>query len=133
MRIVEVESLNSDFQEKLTIGKHTYILDAEVEKGGGDVGPSPHDLLTASLLACKSMTLRMYAKRKGWDLTGLKLTGEQVQIDRHQTQFKVTIFFPPHLDQESRDRLVEISKKCPVHRTLEGKVEIQSEQQELTL
>lgn len=124
MEKVCVESLNEDFQDKVTIGKHSFILDSAIDIGGGDLGPSPHDLLTAALLSCKSMTMRMYAKRKGWDVMGLKLTGKQTKITRNHTRLEVTIELPSHLQEEEKNRLIDISKKCPVHRTLEGQVEI---------
>ncbi len=124
MKPVKIESLAEDFQEKITIGKHTFILDSEEELGGKDLGPSPHDILTAALLGCKAMTMRMYAKRKGWDLTGLKLSATQTNIDRTHTRFDVKIELPAHLSEEEKSRLIDISKKCPVHRILENQVEI---------
>lgn len=122
--MVTVEALDQDFQDKITVGKHTFILDSAIDLQGGDMGPSPHDILTASLLSCKSMTMRMYAKRKGWNVTGVRLSGKQVRIDRHHTRFEVTIELPQHLQEEERNRLIDISKKCPVHRALEGQIEI---------
>lgn len=124
MKQVTLQSINKDFQEEITIGKHILTLDAEEEQGGADVGPTPHDVLTAALLGCKAMTMRMYAKRKGWDLTGLKLSATQTNVDRTHTRFEVQIDLPAHLSEEEKSRLIDISKKCPVHRILENNVEI---------
>lgn len=119
-----IKSLSDDYLEELTIGKHTLTLDASEKEGGQDQGPSPHDLLTGALLGCKAMTMRMYGKRKGWDLTGLHLRGIQHNIDRKNTRFEVIVTLPEHLDKEQKERLLDISTKCPVHRILEGQVEV---------
>lgn len=119
-----IKSLSGDYQEELTIGKHTLILDASEKEGGANSGPSPHDLLTGALLGCKAMTMRMYGKRKGWDLTGLQLKAIQHNIDRKNTRFEVVVSLPEHLDKEQKERLLDISKKCPVHRILEGQIEV---------
>ena len=123
---VTCESQPQDFQELVSIGKHKLLLDASVEDGGQDTGITPHDLLTASLVSCKTMTMRMYAKRKGWDLTGLKITGKQIPVDRTLTRFEIQITLPAHLGAGEKERLLDISKKCPVHRAISNQVEIQT-------
>ena len=66
---VVVESADaSTFRQRLSDGRHELIADEPEAVGGGDSGPSPYELLLMSLGACTSMTLRMYAKRKGWSL-----------------------------------------------------------------
>jgi putative redox protein len=121
---VSVESMEDDYKEKLVIGSHQVILDSSKELQGQNEGPSPHDLLTGALLGCKAMTMRMYAKRKGWDLTGLRITGRQMNPERGLTEFEVRIYFPKDLGADECQRLIEVSKKCPVHRSLEGQVTI---------
>tara|TARA_Y100001935_G_scaffold252439_1_gene256357 strand:- start:5393 stop:5791 length:399 start_codon:yes stop_codon:yes gene_type:complete len=128
VKTVTTHSLGTDYQETLKIGDFEILLDSEVETGGGDKGPTPHDLLTGALLGCKSMTMRMYAKRKGWDLTGLKLSANQIKVDRKHTRFEVQIQFPDHLDQEQKDRLIDISGRCPVHLSIVGQVDIEAKE-----
>jgi len=119
-----VELKEADFQEVLHIRDHQILMDAEKEFGGQDTGPSPHDLLAGALASCKSMTMRMYAKRKGWNVEGLKVTVVLTEVDRTHTRFDVEIELPFHLNVEEKERLIEISKKCPVHRMISGQVEI---------
>ncbi|NCN40716.1 OsmC family protein [bacterium] len=126
MKAVYTVSQDKDYQEILSVGGHELLLDSLIESGGGELGPSPHDLLTGALLGCKAMTMRMYAKRKNWDLAGLKLSGNQVHIDRNNTRFEITIEFPNNLTDEQKQRLLEISTHCPVHKSLIGQVEIAS-------
>ena len=126
MLVATCETQPEDFKETVTIGRHKIVLDAPQEDGGQDVGPAPHDLLTAALVSCKTMTMRMYAKRKGWDLTGMTVTGNQIPVDRNLTRFEVKISLPAHLGVGEKERLLDISKKCPVHRTISNQVEIET-------
>lgn len=126
MLVATCETQPGDYKETVTIGDHSLILDASKEDGGQNLGPAPHDLLTAALVSCKAMTMRMYAKRKGWDLTGMTVTGNQIPVDRNNTRFEVTIKLPPHLGVGEKERLLDISKKCPVHRAIVGQVEIET-------
>lgn len=133
MKTVYTVSQDESYQEILSIGEYKLLLDSEIQTGGGAKGPTPHDLLTGALLGCKAMTMRMYANRKEWDLTGLKLSGDQIQVDRNNTRFEVTIQFPSHLTPEQRERLLDISTRCPVHKSLIGHSEVVSKEGDVAL
>lgn len=126
------------FEQSVTMGAHRLIADEPVDVGGLDNGPSPYDLLLAGLGACTSMTLRMYAQRKGLPLEHVSVLlrhakihaadcanceTSQGQIDRIER----TITLTGDLDADQRARLLEIADKCPVHRTLTSEVDIRTE------
>ena len=97
--------------------RHWLVLDEPLDKGGTDDGPTPMELLPAALASCVGVTLRMYAERKGWALTGLVV---HVTLDNGvgPPELHVTVDLPPHLDSEQRERLMVVAGKCPVHRVL---------------
>ena len=110
----------SEFQyaQQIVSGHHRLTADEPVARGGGDSGAEPFELLLASLGACTSITLRMYAGRKGWELgkitVGLRYTAhdnEKAHIDRR-------LSFSKPLTEEQTNRLLEIAGKTPVTRTL---------------
>jgi putative redox protein len=115
----KLENLRHDVR----VRSHTITADEPRDHGGDDAGPSPQELLAASLASCSAITMEMYAKRKGWDVSGLRVDCEYLPAERgHPTQFKLVMKMPAHLDQEQIDRLAVIAARCPVHRTLEGEV-----------
>lgn len=111
---------------------HSLVADEPVGVGGTNEGPSPYDLLAAGLAACTSMTLRMYAERKGWPMEAatVHVLHEKVhaadagskggKLDRFTREVTVE----GTLDEAQRARLLEIAERCPVHRTLQSPVEI---------
>ena len=105
------------------VRSHTITADEPKDRGGDDDGPSPQELLAASLASCTAITMEMYAKRKGWDVTGLTVECEYTPAERGTpTRFDVVMKMPAHLSDEQVERLQVIAAKCPVHRTLEGEV-----------
>lgn len=135
---VRVTGGSAGFAQSVQAGVHALRADEPLRVGGTNSGPTPYDLLLAGLGACTSMTLRMYADRKGWPLEGVEVrlthtkihaqdcaecetqTGQVDQIER------VITIRGADLDAEQRQRLLEIADRCPVHRTLEGEVRIQT-------
>lgn len=123
------------FTQLLRAGKHHLVADEPIDVGGGDAGPNPYDYLLMALGSCTSMTLRLYADRKGWPLEGVvvSLRHERVHVrdcvdceTGGATMERITLNLVLHgeLDEAQRARLLEIANKCPVHRTLTGKMQI---------
>ena len=120
------------FLQDIRSGPHHHLIADEPEKHGGtDRGPSPYGLVAAGLAACTSMTIRMYARRKGWPLehVSVDVTHDKVhaedkagagdgggRIDR----FARVVRLQGDLTDDQRARLMQIADKCPVHRTLEA-------------
>jgi putative redox protein len=113
------------FAQQIVSGHHRLTADEPLARGGGDSGASPYELLLGSLGACTSITLRMYAGRKGWELgkitVGLRYAAgsgeEQAHIDRR-------LSFSKPLTEEQLSRLLEIAEKTPVTLTLKSGVAI---------
>lgn len=127
---------SGNFQQEIVAGNHSWFADEPLEAGGNDTGPDPYGLLLGALGACTSMTLLMYARRKGWTLEHVEIrlshrrdylkdcedcSAKAVQIDRIERTINLT----GQLDEAQRARLVEIAKMCPVHRTLSGTMQIE--------
>ena len=97
--------------------------DEPKENGGDDAGPSPQELLAASLASCTAITMEMYAQRKGWDIGDVEVDVNYEPAQRGSpTRSRWTCKLPKELPEEQRERLMQIAAKCPVHRTLEGEV-----------
>ncbi|MBO6504145.1 MAG: alpha/beta fold hydrolase [Kordiimonadaceae bacterium] len=114
-------------------GRHTFLADEPKSVGGNDQGPTPYDLLLASLGACKSMTMRMYAEHKGFALDKARVTLRHEKI--HATdcakcetetgkidKIEVAIDVEGDFDAETRQKIIDIADKCPVHRTIQSEV-----------
>jgi len=134
---VVVESQDGLAQRVEMRGK-AVVVDEPVEAGGTNLGPTPYELLLAALGSCTAMTIIMYARRKGWPLEGVRveLGYERVHArdcedcettDAYLEQFTKLVIVRGPLDEEQRARLEEISRRCPVHRTLLGQVRIDDE------
>ena len=102
------------------------IADEPVEKGGKDTGFSPKELLTASLSACTSATLRMYIDKKGWDIPEIKVETELIEMEG-KTLFVRKLEFIGTIDEDQKKRLVLVANACPVHKILSGTIEIETE------
>lgn len=131
--VVRVAEAGSEgFRQDVVIaGKHQLVADEPVSVGGTDMGPSPYQLLAAALGACTTMTIRMYARRKGIPLThaSVDVTHEKTHAEACEgcetTPDKVDVFHREirllgDLSAEQRASLLAIADKCPVHRTLHG-------------
>ena len=112
-----------NLRHDVRVRSHTITADEPRDSGGDDSGPSPQELLAASLASCTAITVEMYAKRKGWNVAGLAVDCEYSPAERGcPTKFAMVLRLPAHLTDEQAERLQVIAAKCPVHRTLEGEV-----------
>jgi len=111
------------FKHEVTVRDHELTADEPRENGGGDMGPSPQELLAASLASCTAITVEMYARRKGWQIGEVVVDVDYEPAQKGSpTKFNMVIRLPKELPEEQRERLSQIAAKCPVHRTLDGEV-----------
>ena len=132
---VIVRGSATGFAQEIIAGPHRLTADEPKSSGGTDSGPSPYDFLLAALGSCTSMTIGMYARRKGWPLEEVTVTlrhskrhasdcadceTKEVMLDR----IELDIHLVGKLTAEQRTKLLEIANKCPVHRTLTSTIQI---------
>lgn len=117
----EAENRGELYTTQIRVHQHEQLADELPEVGGMDAGPAPGDYLCSALASCKTITLRMYAKRKGWNVDVIKVKVDLVKGDQMTSgnnTFFCEVSVTGELDAEQRGRLLEISKSCPVHRLL---------------
>jgi putative redox protein len=126
------------FAQEIEIGPHHLKGDEPVAFGGTDIGPSPYDFLLAALGTCTSMTISLYARRKGWPLESVTVSLHHSKIhavDCAECETKVgridrierEIHLTGELTSEQRAKLMEIADKCPVHQTLTSEINIRTQ------
>jgi putative redox protein len=136
-RIVNVQGFATGFAQEIRVGPHVLAADEPASAGGTDTGPTPFGLLLSALGACTSMTVSMYARRKGWPLESVTVRLRHSKIDakdcaRCETKeglvdhIEREIVLHGKLDAEQRARLLEIADKCPVHKTLTSEIDIET-------
>ncbi len=119
----------SGFTTTVESASHSFIADEPASLGGDDLGPTPYELFLGALASCKTITLRMYAQRKGWDLKRVTVTASHGRVhaddcaDCESTtgmvdRIDVSLEIEGDLTDEQRDRLKQIADRCPVHQTL---------------
>jgi putative redox protein len=110
-------------KQHVEIRGHRVTADEPEDAGGDNAGPSPQELLAASLASCTAITMEMYAARKGWDVGDIVVDVDYEPAQRGSpTRFTMDIQLPKELSEDQRERLMIIAAKCPVHRTLESEV-----------
>ena len=132
-----VEEWDEPYTNRVSARGHTWLADEPARYGALDAGPTPYELLLSGLGACTTMTLRMYADRKQWPLekVTVELRHDKIhatdcedcetvegKVDRITRAIEIT----GDLDLEQRARLIEIANRCPVHRTLEGEIKVET-------
>jgi putative redox protein len=134
---VAVRTGEKGYTTDIKAGKHYFTADEPEDVGGSDLGPSPYGYLLSALGACTSMTLRMYADRKKWDLKEVRVHLEHQKVhaldsencvdkSRKIDEMTRSIELEGNLDETQRAKLLEIADKCPVHRTLHNDVLIKT-------
>lgn len=103
---------------RMTAGSHALSADEPVSAGGGDTGPAPYELILAGLASCTSITLRMYADRKGWPLGQINVDARFLRNAHGAEKIERHVSFSETLSEEQRARLAEIAEKTPVTKTL---------------
>jgi putative redox protein len=107
------------YQVEARVGDAAFLVDEPVAAGGLGTGPNPYGLLSAALGACTTMTIRLYANRKGWPLTRVRVAVKHSRADLNARDvFEMDIALEGDLDETQRARLMEIAERCPVHLTL---------------
>jgi len=135
---VVVEGNTTGYLQRIQARNLTFSADEPLDKGGTNLGPNPYELLLAGLGACTSMTLRMYASRKEWPLDAVRVTLRHDRIHAEDCEdceketgmidvIDKKLELEGDLDEEQRERLLAISARCPVHRTLLNEIKIRSE------
>lgn len=132
--MIVTETGSGTYTQRITAGHHELAAD-EPQPVGADAGPTPYDLLLAALGACTSMTVRMYANRKGWPLQQIRVTLRHSRIHAEDcAECETTKGWIDHIDRdielagdlndEQWQRLHYIADRCPVHQTLTSEVDI---------
>ena len=132
-----IVSTGQGYRTEIQAGKHMLLADEPTSAGGTDTGPDPYALLLASLGACTSITLRMYADHKQWPLENIVVRLSHRKIHAKDcaaceaTTGKIDLIrreieLSGPLDTTQRKRLLEIADKCPVHRTLKSETLVET-------
>ena len=115
------------YKTEIKSATNTIIADEPTDIGGEGLGFSPKELLTSALAACTLITLRMYANKKGWNLTDAKveITFEwDEEKSKSVINRKIALF--GSLDDTQRDRLLKVANGCPIHKILSNPIEIET-------
>jgi putative redox protein len=123
MKAVTRRTAPNTYTHRVEIREHRLTVDEPAEMGGDDLGPTPQELLAASLATCTAITIEMYAGRKGWDIGTIEVQCEYTPAERGApTVFELLLRLPSECTEEQIERLRMIAAKCPVHRTLIGEI-----------
>lgn len=135
-REIVVHGKADGFKQEITVGPHRLVADEPVAVGGTDAGFTPYDLVASALGACTSMTVALYARRKQWPLEAVTVRLRHSKIharDCENCETKEAMLDRIDVDvelqggalsDEQRARLLDIAKRCPVHRTLTAEIDV---------
>ncbi|MEP2023666.1 MAG: OsmC family protein [Reichenbachiella sp.] len=131
MSTFAVAITKDELTTQLNTDGHMGLVDEPIEIGGLNKGPTPYDLLCGALASCTSITLRLYANRKEWDITRIRVEVKYAKEYKEDCEscdeksqkvdtFERIISIEGNLDEDKKQRMLQIANKCPVHRTLES-------------
>lgn len=134
---VKVRLFGKGYTTEIKTPFHHLLADEPKDVGGANLGPTPYDLLMASLGTCTVMTLKMYAERKGWDLKEIVTYMDHDKVHKEDSEdfdkkgskvsrFTRSLEIKGDLTEEMKEKLLEIADKCPVHRTLHEDIIIET-------
>jgi len=138
-RSVMVLGPSTGFRTEIEVGGHHLVVDEPVAVGGADAGPSPYEMLLAALGACTSMTLRLYADKRKWPLERVRVSLQHRKVhaqdcadcDHKPAKMDLVdrvVFLEGALSDEQRTKLMEIADRCPVHQTMQSKMQVNTRQ-----
>jgi putative redox protein len=125
-----------NLQVEIVAGEHMLLADEPESNGGEDTGPNPYDLLLSAVVACKIITVQMYARRKQWPVESITMRANHSRVAAETcddcssppgTKVDVIdceIHFTGDLDEAQIARLTEIADRCPIHRTLTSETKV---------
>ena len=123
----KVKSLTTPWQGQVSHGKHEYLTDKPESFGGQDGGPAPYDFMTAGLISCTMITLRMYAQHKGFELGEFTVEADFHTNKEGKEWIERRLSFAQALDEALRDKILAVCQKTPVTKTLLRSVEINTQ------
>jgi putative redox protein len=134
---VKVRLFGKGYTTEIKTPFHHLLADEPKDVGGANLGPTPYDLLMASLGTCTVMTLKMYAERKGWDLKEIVTYMDHDKVHKEDSadfdkkgskvsRFTRSLEIKGDLTEEMKEKLLEIADTCPVHRTLHEDIIIET-------
>jgi putative redox protein len=123
------------FRTEVEVGSHRLVVDEPIAVGGADNGPTPYEFLLAGLGACTAMTLRLYADKKKWPLERANISLIHRKVHAQDCVDCVTkpakmdvvdrvITLEGALSEEQRAKLLEIAERCPVHQTMQSRIQV---------
>lgn len=123
-QVIVTSQPGKGLQQEIKAGKHSLRADAGTDIGGNDSGPNPHELMLSALGACTSMTLQLFAQRRGWELESVTVELNEETVENPELPGKkmpkITrkVAVTGNLNAEQLESLKQIADKCPIHKLL---------------
>lgn len=120
MAITVIRDQSQPMRHIVHVRQHIISADVSAEEGGGDAGPSPHDLYDAAISACKALTVLWYARHKNLALENVEVTTERDASDERKGVYRLaaTVHLTGDLTDAQRQELLAVAAKCPIHKLM---------------